>query len=128
MKLAITAAALAAAAALALPANAQARELRMPDFSHLRAKAAETVDVNVGGFLLGLARAFTSKEERAADPHLGILDDIKAVNVRSYKFDSDDAYTKADVDAAYARHCTRNPLRRGQVEGRDFTLIEDIHP
>ncbi|MDT4789044.1 putative 3-methyladenine DNA glycosylase [compost metagenome] len=32
------------------------------------------------------------------------------------------------VDAAYARHCTRNPLRRGQVEGRDYQLIEDIHP
>lgn len=27
------------------------------------------------------------------------------------------------VDAAYARHCTRNPLRRGQVEGRDYRLI-----
>ncbi|MFG0686088.1 DNA-3-methyladenine glycosylase [Pseudomonas sp. WSY_20] len=28
------------------------------------------------------------------------------------------------VDAAYARFCTRNPLRRGQVEGRDFSIIE----
>ncbi|MHA6495216.1 DNA-3-methyladenine glycosylase [Pseudomonas borbori] len=27
------------------------------------------------------------------------------------------------VDAAYSRHCTRNPLRRGQVEGCDFHLI-----
>lgn len=32
------------------------------------------------------------------------------------------------VDTAYARHCTRNPLRRGQVEGRDYQLIEDVHP
>jgi DNA-3-methyladenine glycosylase len=29
------------------------------------------------------------------------------------------------VDAAYARVCTRNPLRRGQVEGHDFQLIEN---
>jgi DNA-3-methyladenine glycosylase len=28
------------------------------------------------------------------------------------------------VDAGYARFCTRNPLRRGQVEGRDFMFIE----
>lgn len=28
------------------------------------------------------------------------------------------------VDAAYARFCTRNPLRRGQVEGRDYLSIE----
>ena len=88
----------------------------MPDFSHLRAKAAETVDVNVGGFLLGLARAFTSKEERAADPHLGILDDIKAVNVRSYKFDSDDAYTKADVDAV-----------RSQLKGPEWNALINVH-
>jgi DNA-3-methyladenine glycosylase len=27
------------------------------------------------------------------------------------------------VDAAYAAHCTRNPLRRGQVEGRDYLLL-----
>ncbi|MDP3977022.1 MAG: DNA-3-methyladenine glycosylase [Pseudomonas sp.] len=33
------------------------------------------------------------------------------------------------VDAAFARHCTRNPLRRGQVEGQDFYLLgpEDAH-
>ncbi|MGK8287130.1 DNA-3-methyladenine glycosylase [Pseudomonas putida] len=28
------------------------------------------------------------------------------------------------VDAEFARFCTRNPLRRGQVEGRDFSIIE----
>ncbi|SDT45549.1 DNA-3-methyladenine glycosylase [Pseudomonas cedrina] len=27
------------------------------------------------------------------------------------------------VDASYAPYCTRNPLRRGQVEGRDYFLI-----
>ncbi|MDZ5604531.1 DNA-3-methyladenine glycosylase [Pseudomonas sp. RP23018S] len=27
------------------------------------------------------------------------------------------------VDAAFARVCTRNPLRRGQVEGRDFAIV-----
>jgi DNA-3-methyladenine glycosylase len=27
------------------------------------------------------------------------------------------------VDASYAPYCTRNPLRRGQVEGRDYVLI-----
>ena len=27
------------------------------------------------------------------------------------------------VEAAYARHCTRNPLRRGQCVGRDYFLL-----
>ncbi|OOV94023.1 DNA-3-methyladenine glycosylase [Pseudomonas sp. MF4836] len=28
------------------------------------------------------------------------------------------------VDASYAPYCTRNPLRRGQVEGRDYFLLD----
>ncbi|KAF0867047.1 DNA-3-methyladenine glycosylase [Pseudomonas sp. LD120] len=28
------------------------------------------------------------------------------------------------VDAAYAPYCTRNPLRRGQVEGRDYLILD----
>ncbi|EGH27901.1 3-methyladenine DNA glycosylase, partial [Pseudomonas syringae pv. japonica str. M301072] len=28
------------------------------------------------------------------------------------------------VDAGYARFCTRNPLRRGQVEGRDYLFLD----
>ncbi|UVE18463.1 DNA-3-methyladenine glycosylase [Pseudomonas sp. LS44] len=31
------------------------------------------------------------------------------------------------VDAGFARHCTRNPLRRGQVEGRDYRLLGAAH-
>lgn len=29
------------------------------------------------------------------------------------------------VDAAFARHCTRNPLRRGQLAGRDYQLLDN---
>ncbi|WP_166360474.1 DNA-3-methyladenine glycosylase [Pseudomonas akapageensis] len=28
------------------------------------------------------------------------------------------------IDAEFARHCTRNPLRRGQLEGRDYLLLK----
>ncbi|MBD1553462.1 DNA-3-methyladenine glycosylase [Pseudomonas typographi] len=31
------------------------------------------------------------------------------------------------VDAEYARFCTRNPLRRGQVEGHDYWVLEQGH-
>ena len=27
------------------------------------------------------------------------------------------------VDAGFAAHCTRNPLRRGQQEGQDYVLL-----
>lgn len=32
------------------------------------------------------------------------------------------------VDAAFARHCTRNPLRRGQVPGLHFHLLTPTEP
>ena len=28
------------------------------------------------------------------------------------------------VDADYAAFCTRNPLRRGQIEGQDYLILE----
>ena len=30
------------------------------------------------------------------------------------------------IEAEYARHCTRNPLRRGQVAGRDYRWLDSI--
>ena len=32
------------------------------------------------------------------------------------------------VDADYTAYCTRNPLRRGQAEGRDYTVLENQPP
>ncbi len=29
------------------------------------------------------------------------------------------------VDAGYAAFCTRNPLRRGKVEGQDYLVLEN---
>jgi hypothetical protein len=81
------------------------------------------VDVNVGGFLLGLARMFT-KDERETDPHLAILDDIKSVKVRSYKFDNDGEYSKADVDAV--RSQLRSPAWNAMVQVHKRDSREDV--
>ena len=117
MKLSITAAALAATIAIALPAVSLGAtpEFRIPDYSHLRSKATETVDVNVGGFLLGLARML-SKDEAEHEPAIKVLENIKSVKVRSYKFDSDEAYSKADVDAA-----------RRQLQGPEWNALVQVH-
>lgn len=90
---------LVAAACLILPLSALAgspAELRIPDFSHLRAKAVESTDVTVDGLLLSLAKHFAKSSD---DPDLAILSDIKSVRVREFTFDSDDAYSTADVDS-----------------------------
>ena len=112
-----TLAALTATAALALPTASFAAppEFRIPDYSHLRSRATETVDVDVGGFLLGLARMVT-REEARHDPALRVLEDIKSVKVRSYTFDSDDGYSRADVEAA-----------RKQLKGPEWSALVQVH-
>lgn len=110
-------AALVGTVAIALPSASLGAtpEFRIPDYSHLRSRASETVDVNVGGLLLGLAR-FVARHDDGADPNLKILEDIKSVKVRSYKFDSDDGYSKADVDAA-----------RRQLQGPAWNALVQVH-
>jgi hypothetical protein len=125
VKLAITAAALAATATLALPLTAfgRAPEFRVPEFSHLRARATETVDVDIGGLLLGLAR-WVTRNERESDPELQILDGIKSVKVRSYKFDSDGGYSRADVDSV--RDQLRSPAWSAMVQVHKRDAQEDV--
>jgi hypothetical protein len=95
----------AAAAVLAMPSLAadNGPELRIPDFSHLRAKAVDSVDISLDGFLLRilskLARTAGEPENESEAAALSVLGDIKSVQVRSFEFDHDDAYDKADIDA-----------------------------
>jgi hypothetical protein len=91
--------ALAACAALLLPVAACASdpELKLPDFSHLRQNAAQFTDFTLDGFLLRIARKMAADEQD--NDAMSILNDIKSVRVRSFEFDSDDAYSGADLDA-----------------------------
>jgi hypothetical protein len=119
----LAAATLAAATLMSAPSFARTPEFRVPDFSHLRARAAETVDVDVGGFLLGLAR-WATKNERTSDPNLRLLDDIKSVRVRSYKFDNDGEYSRDDVEEV--RKQLRAPAWNAMVQVHKREAQEDV--
>ena len=103
MKLSRPIAALGLALVLALPAGyaSAGPELTIPNFSHLRHKAVDSVDVTLDGFLLRIARKFARAD--AQDPEAiaaaQFLEGIKSVRVRNFSFDEDDAYSKADVDS-----------------------------
>ena len=103
MKFRALAAALAAAAALALPVAGFGAEpeLKIPNFSHLRHKATDSVDITLDGFLMRIARKFAAAEaaDEAHDEALALLQDIKSVRVRNFTFDTDNAYSKADIDS-----------------------------
>jgi hypothetical protein len=95
-------AALAACAAMLLPAMAHSAgpKLNIPDFSHLRSKAVESTDITIDGFLLDLARKFAEHEDVEARE---VLADIKSVRVRNFEFDSDNAYSRADIEKVRAQ-------------------------
>jgi hypothetical protein len=117
VKLTHSLAALAATFALALPVTASAAgpELRIPDFSHLASRARDSVDVTLDGFLLRLAQKFATAGGEDAE-ELQILRDIKSVRVRNFEFDSENAYSRDDVEAV-----------RRQLSGPGWSPLAQVH-
>lgn len=121
MKFKPSLAALAAAVALALPGVSASAgpELQIPDFNHLRSKAVDSTDITLDGFLMRIARKFAARaaEEEGADADgLRLLEDIQSVRVRNFTFDSDDSYSRADIDSV-----------RKQLTGPGWSPLVQVH-
>jgi hypothetical protein len=122
VKLRLSIAALAAATALVLPANAASAdpELRIPNFTHLRSQAVDSVDVTLDGFLMRIARKFAAKAAEGEDSPdaeaLGLLEGIQSVRVRNFTFDADGVYSKADIDSV-----------RQQLKGPCWSALVTAH-
>ena len=100
VKLTHSMAGLAACVILALPAAA-GPQLKIPDFSHLRAKAVDSVDVTLDGFLLRIAQKFAADDadDPEGDSEMAILRDIKSLRVRNFAFANEGEYSRADIEA-----------------------------
>jgi Domain of unknown function (DUF4252) len=107
-----------ALACLLLPtlAAAQDARLKLPDFSALAGKATETVNISLGPWLLHMAGAFIDDkdEDAAATKHL--LAGIHSIQVRSYQFPTDFAYSSADIDSV-----------RKQLSGPGWSQLMQVH-
>ena len=130
MKFSRSLAALGLAAALALPGQAFADpELKIPNFSHLRHKAVDSMDMTIDGFLMRIARKFAKAD--ADDPEAAaaasFLEDIKSVRVRNFTFDEDDAYSKADVDSVRKQLSSPGWSALVQVHKRDPQEDVDVY-
>ncbi|HTV96516.1 MAG TPA: DUF4252 domain-containing protein [Steroidobacteraceae bacterium] len=83
-------------------AAAQSARLVLPDFSALAKKATESVNISLDPSLLGFASGALGSE--SGGPALkDLMAGVQGVYVRSFKFDVDGAYSKADVDAVRAQ-------------------------
>jgi hypothetical protein len=112
-----TFAVLAATLALGLPVTGAAAgpELRIPDFSHLASRARDSVDITLDGFLLRLAQKFAAADGESEED-LAILRDIKSVRVRNFEFDSEDAYSRDDIESV-----------RKQLAGPGWSPLAQVH-
>jgi hypothetical protein len=73
-------------------------QLKLPAFDGLAEKASESVTITLDPALLGLAARFLDPEDPNDAAVREAITGIKGIYVRSYKFDEDFAYPKADVD------------------------------
>ncbi len=94
-----------ALACLLLPAvgAAQDAKLKMPDFGSLAGKATDSVNVSLSPWLLRIAASFVDDKDEDSAATKKLLAGIKSIEVRSYEFDSDFAYSAADIDAVKAQ-------------------------
>jgi len=95
----------------------QAADLDLPSFAHLRERAVESVDITIGALPLFLMRCIVKADD---DPEsaeqMEVLKGLKSVRVRNYRFDSDFAYSKADLDSV-----------RSQLSGPGWSPLAQVH-
>jgi hypothetical protein len=78
---------------------AEASRFKLPDFSHLQAKATESVDISIGPFMLWIAERMAPERDENGTEVKKILEGIDSVHVRSYQFDEDHVYSRDDIEA-----------------------------
>lgn len=87
-----------AALAFAAPAFSQVKgQLLLPEFASLAEKASESVNVTLDSTLLSMGCRFLNANDPDQADAKKLCNGLLGIYVRSYKFDSDFAYPKADV-------------------------------
>ena len=105
-------------ACLMIPALglAQDAQLKLPEFKSLAGKATESVNISLSPWLLRMAGSFIDEkdEDSAATKHM--LSGIKSIQIRSYQFAADNAYSTADIDAV-----------RSQLAAPGWNQVMQVH-
>jgi Domain of unknown function (DUF4252) len=104
--------------ALTLPllASAQTPELKIPSFEELQHKAVDSVNITIDSTILGLAGHFMPDSDPDSAQLKKTLAGLKSVQVRSFRFDSDFAYSKSDIDSV-----------RTQLAGPGWSRLVQVH-
>jgi hypothetical protein len=85
------------------------------DFGPLAAKATDAIEVNLDGKLLEMASRFLNSGREDEREVKRLLNSLKGVYVRSFKFSQPGAYTPQDVEAL-----------RSRVRGSEWARVVDV--
>lgn len=120
---------LAAACLMALPllAAAQNPRLKIPSFEDLQHKAVDSVNIDFGSLMLHLAAHFMDENDPDVAQVKKTLLSLKSVQVRSFRFDSDFAYSKSDIDSIRSQLSEPGWSRLVQVRDRKENQDVDIY-
>jgi Domain of unknown function (DUF4252) len=99
-------------------------QLRIPSFAALTDKASESVNVTFGPELLGMACRFLGTDDPEEAAAKKLCTSLTGIYVRNYKFDTDYAYPKADIDAV--RRQLAGPGWTQMVQTRNKTDQTDV--
>lgn len=110
-------------------ANAASPEpkLLLPNFDALSAKASESVTITLDSALLGMAAKFldpTDPEDAAVKE---VLTGLQGIYVKSYTFEDDFAYPKADIDRVRKQLSLPGWNRLVEVRSRKEQADVDIY-
>jgi uncharacterized protein DUF4252 len=105
-------------ACLLLPALAVAQDakLKLPEFKSLSGKATESVNISLSPWLLHMAGAFMDEKDADSAATKRLLAGIKSIEIRSYQFATDFAYSTADIDGV-----------RSQLTGPGWNQLMQVH-
>jgi hypothetical protein len=78
---------------------AQNAQLKIPDFNSLEHKATDSVNVTLGPWLLHMAGMALDGADPDSATIKKLLSGITSIQVRSFQFDKDFAYSEADIIA-----------------------------
>jgi hypothetical protein len=102
-------------------------KLLLPEFNGLADKAAESVTITLDTALLGMAAKFldpNNPEDAAAKE---VLSGLQGIYVKSYTFDDDFVYPKADVDRVRKQLSAPGWSRLVEVRSRKEQADVDIY-
>jgi hypothetical protein len=110
-----------------VPVQAADAQLVMPNFQGLEKSAVQVVNITLDAALIGLAARFLddSKPDDAAAKQL--ISGIKGIYVKSYSFDGDFAYPRAEVEGMRKQLSAPGWQRLVEVRSRKEQTAVDVY-